>query len=382
MSTSELAEHLGYLTDKTRLEAYRSALCEIVRPDSVVLDLGAGTGLLGLLAAQAGARRVYAVDGGPILELSRLVAWRSELGDRIVHIRGLSTRIDLPERVDVVVCDQIGGFVHDAGILGYYADAVARFLKPGGVLIPGSFRLCLTPIDDEQLERRVADWRSGPDGLDFTPFADAAANTEHHVNAPAGCALGPEAVIAEITADHDSHFGGSVELPIERPGRVCGVLGTFVARMSPSVTLTNAPWADQPMNRWQNFYPFAEASDVDAGDRVEASIDVSPRNGMVAWRGRIVRADGASGPSFAHDTLQGSFAGPRAIIRSSDKWTPSPTEHVPVARSVLDSLDATRSIDDLARLVREAHPGQFVSQHHARSFVRSVLGPVVHPSEG
>ena len=293
---------------------------------------------------------------------------------------GFSTQLELPEQVDVVVCDQIGGFVHDAGILGYYEDAVARFMKPGGVLIPASFSLRLTPVDDPELAARVADWHGGPDGLDFGPFAEAAANTEHRVNASAGCALGPDVVVAEIASDHNRHFGGSAHLPIARSGRVCGLLGTFVAQMSPSVTLTNAPWADHPMKRWQNFYPFAKAVDVAAGDHIEASIDVSPKTGMVAWRGTIIHDDGSSPWSFAHDTLRGRFAGPGSIIRASDKWTPAPTDRVVLARLVLDSLDGATSVERIADTLLEAHPSAFVSSAHARSFVRSVIGPVVDHS--
>ena len=383
MSASELAEHLGYLTDPVKLDAYRAALREVVTPESVVLDLGAGTGLLGLLALQAGARRVYAVDGGAILDLARDVADLSGLADRVTHVRGHSTQVELPEQVDVVVCDQIGGFVHDAGILGYYADATARLLRPGGVLVPSSFELWLTPVGNADLASRVLDWHAGPEGVDLTPFADAAANTEHRVNAPPDCRLGPGAAVAEIRADHATHFGGGAELDVDRQGAICGLLGTFVARMSPTVTLTNAPWAEKPMKRWQNLYPFPNLADVGAGDRIEATIDVSPKTGVVAWTGTIRRPSGADGPTFSQDTLRGSFAGPASIIRASDKWTPAPNEQrLAAARTVLDSADGSRSVDDLAALIEASHPGLFVGRDHARDFVRSVIGSIVDPSAG
>ncbi len=337
--------------------------------------------MLGLLAAQAGAGRVYAVDAGADSRAGdrRGQAVRARAIDSCI-VRDFSTELNLPEQVDVIVCDQIGGFVHDAGILGYYEDAVERFLKPGGVLVPASFSLWLTPVDDPELAARVADWRAGPVGLDFGPFAEAAANTEHRVNAPASCALGPDVVVTEIASDHNRHFGGSGRLAIERPGRVCGLLGTFVAQMSPSVTLTNAPWAEHPMKRWQNFYPFAKAVDVAAGDHIDASIDVSPKTGMVAWRGTIIHTDGSPPRSFAHDTLRGRFAGPASIIRASDKWTPAPTERVELAREVLESLDGASSVERIAEILLEGNPSAFVSPAHARSFVRSVIGPVVDHS--
>ena len=58
MSQSELAEHQGYLADERKIAAYRAALAEVVEPGDTVLDLGAGSGLLGYLACEAGAGTV------------------------------------------------------------------------------------------------------------------------------------------------------------------------------------------------------------------------------------------------------------------------------------------------------------------------------------
>jgi len=376
VSSGELAEHLSYVTDQAKLAAYQSALREVVGPDSVVLDLGAGTGLLGLIAAQCGARKIYSVDAGPILRLAEQAAARSGFGERIVHLRGLSTELTLPEPVDVVVCDQIGGFVHDAGILGYYRDVVERLLKPGGVLVPSEFDVRLTAVADPALAALVGDWRRSPAGLDLSAFVEPAVNTEHHVRASAECALSADVPLATISSDNNRYFGGNVEILIERAGEMCGLLGTFVATMSPNVTMTNAPWAERPMDRWQNFYPFETTTMVSPGDTVRASMQVSPRTGMVAWTGEVVRVDGEVGEKFSHDTLSGMFAGPDAVVRASDAWVPLLSPRAPLAAEVIALIDGRRSIAEISTWLRQHHPDEFVSDTHARSFVRSVVGPV------
>jgi ribosomal protein L11 methylase PrmA len=102
VSARELREHLAYWSDDVKIAAFRGALARVVTPQSVVLDLGCGTGLLGLLACEAGAARVYAVDAGPILSVARELAAANGFSERIVHISGWSTEIGLPELVDVV----------------------------------------------------------------------------------------------------------------------------------------------------------------------------------------------------------------------------------------------------------------------------------------
>ena len=66
-----LEEHRVYLSDRVRLAAFRRAIRAKVRPGMVVLDLGAGTGILGLMALRAGAARVYAVKARPVLQAAR-----------------------------------------------------------------------------------------------------------------------------------------------------------------------------------------------------------------------------------------------------------------------------------------------------------------------
>src|SRR5207247_3970215 len=124
------------LAETSLLSALRWAIEEFVTPRDVVLDLGAGTVIRGLMACRDGAKRVYAVDEGPIVGLAHEIAAANGFQDRITHVKGLSTRVELPERVDVVLADQIGRFGFESGILEYFGDARARFLKSAGVMVP------------------------------------------------------------------------------------------------------------------------------------------------------------------------------------------------------------------------------------------------------
>ena len=55
--------------DGARMNAFAQAIARAVKPGSVVVDLGAGTGIFSLLAAKAGAKRVHAIDPNPAIFL-------------------------------------------------------------------------------------------------------------------------------------------------------------------------------------------------------------------------------------------------------------------------------------------------------------------------
>jgi len=97
-----------YLTDEVRLSAYQRPINATVRPADVVLDLGSGTGILGLFACRAGAAHVYSIEVGSIIGLAREIYRVNGFLDRVTYMRGVSTELELSRKVDVVVADEIG----------------------------------------------------------------------------------------------------------------------------------------------------------------------------------------------------------------------------------------------------------------------------------
>ena len=126
MAYDELLEHSGYVSDAVKIDAYRRALSNLIKPDDVVIDMGCGSGLLGLLALEAGAARLIAVDSGPILELARETFERNGFGDRVDYHRTHSSELTLDAPADVLVYDQIGGFAHEVGLTRNVRDLVDR----------------------------------------------------------------------------------------------------------------------------------------------------------------------------------------------------------------------------------------------------------------
>ena len=372
ITPAQLSEHHGYLADEKRIAAYRAALAEIVQTGDVVLDLGAGTGVLGYLACEAGAKSVIAIDRSDILETARRIARDNGYADRITHIKALSTEAVLETLVDVVVCDQIGGMVHDAGILSAFADARRRLLAPGGRLVPSSFRIFTVPVSCPDVRGRLEFWSSTPASIDVSAVRPLAANTEWMLNITADemVRLAEERELASFSSDHDDPISGTVEFEIKTAGNFDGFVGWFEAQLSPTVTLTNNPWSPDRFNRWCNFYPIDRAIALAKGERIRLSLDIRPQHRIVSWTTDLVDRP---------DTRQ---------VRQSNFLTTSTTDlfggtdpvphngNIGLARTILDLIDGTRNTKEIVEALSGEIGDSFVSRAHLEGFVRKVTAVV------
>jgi type I protein arginine methyltransferase len=173
--------HVSMLRDAPRTTAYLNAIRECVGPDDVVLDIGTGTGVLAVAAAEAGARQVYAIEANPeTARFARALINGSEARERIKLIEGWSTKIHLPERCDVLVSEMIGDDPLDENILAMTDDAIARHLKPNPRLIPNRLDIIAQPLrmprklrqEEFFCEDIVAGWEKLY-GLNFRPLLDS-----------------------------------------------------------------------------------------------------------------------------------------------------------------------------------------------------------------
>lgn len=141
-----LAGHEKLLSDAVRNQLFYQALKQKVTSDSSVLDIGSGTGVWAIAAAKLGARRVVAIEQDHLLiGLIKALARENGVADRVEAVQGEARHIQLGKEFDLVISETIGHLVFDEQIVPIMIDARARFLKPGGTLIPESVALVAAP---------------------------------------------------------------------------------------------------------------------------------------------------------------------------------------------------------------------------------------------
>ena len=370
-------EHREYLSDGNRLEAYSRAIEELVKPGSVVVDLGAGTGIMGLLAGRAGARRVYAIEETSLIGLAREICEANGFEDRVTFIKDLSMQAHIPEPADVVVSDQIGQFGFDAGIFEYFSDARRRFLKPQGVLLPSRVDLIVAPVEREDLWRQVEFWNKSPAGFSFQPARKLAANTGYPTKFQPNDLLAAPAIIASLDTGHcpASIPGAEVSMEVERAGALHGVGGWFSAQLSSNVTMSNGPLEARPIRRRNVFFPIDRPVDVERGDRVRVTMGIRPNELMVAWAVEVRDKQAGSAPKarFTHSTFQGMLLCKEDLDRARPQFLPCLTPRGEARRSILELCDGRRSLAEIEQEVQRRHSQLFSSSGEAAAFVAEVV---------
>ena len=152
---AEFEVHRTMICDRVRTEAFRRAIDSVVRPGDIVLDVGAGSGILSVFAARAGAARVYAVERTSAAVLARELAAANGVAEIVRVIHGDVMDVELPERADVIVSEWLGGFGIDEGMLVPVIVARDRWLRPGGVMIPGLVMAWAALVHDRYLAEMV-----------------------------------------------------------------------------------------------------------------------------------------------------------------------------------------------------------------------------------
>ncbi|MGB3166545.1 MAG: methyltransferase [Alteraurantiacibacter sp.] len=364
-----LDEHLGYLQIERRLDLYREAMAAHPIEGATVADLGCGIGVLGLLCLEEGAAHIYGIDHSDAIELAREAMVKAGLSERYTCLRESTFRAKLPERVDLLVCDHIGYFGIDYGIVDMLRDAKARFLKPDGAIIPRSITPVVAGISSDVCRDLGNAWGDAGIPETYRWLGLHARNAKHAVDVTADdiCTdtLACDAIrMGEAGPDLFSVTGELVAL---RDCRLDGLAGWFDAELADGVRMTNSPLAKSAIKRSQVFLPCAEAFDVEASDRIGVSVKFRSDGETLAW----TIEPPAGTPQFMSTWRS-------RILTGSDLATaggrPPVLGTAAKARAALLALvDGMRTSQEIAEIMAAEHGALFPSEAELRRFVAREL---------
>lgn len=363
------------IADRVRTGAYAEALrCE-VRPGSVVLDIGTGTGILAMIACQCGARRVYAVDPSDAVQIAIETATDNGFRDRVTVIQRRSTDVTLPERADVIVSDMRGVLPPFQRHLPAIVDARERLLAQGGRLIPQSDTLWASVVEaPDVFDARTRPWENSPFSLNLRAGLRYVANSWRKFRALSAQLLTEPSCWASL--DYypviTPHVIGSGQQAVKRDGTAHGLVVWFDTVLSGAAGFSNAPGAPE-LIYGQAFFPWPSAVCVREGDLVEYRLraDLVGEDYVWGWESAVRRRETTStiDVHFRQSTFLGTPLTRESLAKRDSTHVPGLSEVGKVTRVVLDRMLAGASLGDLANELSEQYPERFRSRQEALDFV-------------
>ena len=249
--------HRTLIADAVRNAAFERALAAVIKPgETTVADIGAGTGLIALMAARLGAREVFLYEAAEVAGVAAKILKANRV--RNCHLFPChSTEMEDPPKVDVVVSETLGNYPFEEHIIETLNDARARFLKPKGTHHPA-------PLDAARRPRRVRPHPSRAFAPGTRAGFDLARGQGHepqqHLRArarsPRSCSTAARARASwdaiDFGRENRTSRKGEAGWRLKAPATIYGFATWWRAELAPGVMLSTAP--GDAATHWEQLY--------------------------------------------------------------------------------------------------------------------------------
>ena len=173
-SYSQVGIHYDMLKDKSRTLSYRNSI--INNPglfkDKIVMDIGCGTGILSMFAAQAGAKKVLAIEMASILNMAKRIVKENGFENTIEFCKGRIEEVKIPvEKVDIIVSEWMGYLLLFEGMFDSVIYARDKYLAKGGMLFPNVEEIYVAGFENYDFAKGMEEYKDC-EGINFEEFID------------------------------------------------------------------------------------------------------------------------------------------------------------------------------------------------------------------
>ena len=366
------------VADRFRSGAYVEALRKTVRQGSVVVEIGTGPGVFAVLSCQLGARQVYAIEMGGIIQVAREIAAANGCADKVEFIEGYSERVTLPERADVVVSDLRGVLPLFERHIPAIADARHRFLAPNGILVPQKDILWAAIVEAPESYKELVDpWENNALGQDLSVARQMIVNTTHKIRVNPDQLLTAEQLwtTLDYRTVKDPDVRGHLHWRVERAGTGHGILVWFDANLAEGAGFSTGPSAPETIYG-SLFLPWTRPVSLAPHQEVAVRLEAKLVENDYVWRWTTqIKPSGVSDTAhieFAQSQLSGDVLSTVQLHKTAADYTPHLSEEGRLHRRAFELVDGTISLEEIAHRLATEFPQRFPKWEQALSYVGAI----------
>ncbi|MFW9909014.1 MAG: 50S ribosomal protein L11 methyltransferase [Candidatus Thorarchaeota archaeon] len=250
------------LSQTSRIRKFAEAISRVVTPDTRVVDVGTGSGILAMLAAKAGAAEVVALDiNQESVEYAKKAAFMNGLNDRI-DFRVCHFADYFPEeKFDVVICEMLSAMLLVEQQIPATRHIWSYVIKKDGVFLPSSVRTYIATVQCDSIWNRFS-----IQNLLFPmlPQSVAKGQTDDLTDLQELSFFNLSTICDEFMVEK------TLKMDIVQDGVAHGIIGVFEASLVDDIRL-------RMEDGWRElFVPFQRMIDVKSGDVLEVYISYQP----------------------------------------------------------------------------------------------------------
>lgn len=275
------------LADSVRMQRYRAAIDQVVKPGDIVADLGTGLGVLAIMAVQAGAKRVYAIDRrARVLSLAKNIIRDNRADQHIQLIEADVRDLQLDEPVDVIINELIGDFGSDEDIYACVRLFAGKNLKADGEILPKRLQTLMAPVQYQQEFRGI--WCADYYGLDLSAGLATPCKPESvlHSLRHQPKQLATARVVEDIVFSNDMPERNRIiqgKFCIDTAGLLQGFVGYFDATLADTIHISNYP--SYPSCHWRTWHwPVTPPKSLTPGQRIDFKLSAHINADASDWK--------------------------------------------------------------------------------------------------
>jgi SAM-dependent methyltransferase len=368
---SDIGEHAWMLLDRIRVEGFARAIRKIVKPGDVVVDIGTGTGILAVIAAKAGAKKVYALDRSPILDVAKELFKENGVDHIIEIIKGDVRKAKLSQPPNVVVGEMVGNLGIEEDILGLFTT-IRKQCTDDVIFIPDYLDMQFAALWESGLDSEMQHLENITDDITMGGFSRKLANRPIHHRVSKEEIMGVINLPIRVMTTGEQYIKlYEFEIEINKTGSINAIGTWYDLNLCEGVGLTTGPYG--PKTHWTNMkFPVYPPVQVNSGDKISVRIlpKILARTGVWAWEVRlgneVRRGDSMSTIVGSKEEMLKGLGLKR--VNPSLKKHPETLELLALALG--GNID---SIDKMVERVFESKSDEYADLEDAKRIILSIL---------